>query len=155
MSDHKIFDYNYIVDGIYIGTNQCCQMHFDEMLLKKEMVTADISLEEEKIDQPFGVDFYLWMPVQDHQPPSPEQLEVGVLLLEKLVALKRKIYLHCKNGHGRAPTLAAAYLLHSQGKSVEGAETFLKAKRSGVHFQESQLSALRALAKSKYEKSHS
>jgi len=47
-------EYNYITNGIYIGTNQCCQTHFDEKL-KKEGIEADISLEEEKIDAPFGI----------------------------------------------------------------------------------------------------
>ena len=28
----KQLEYNYITDGIYIGTNQCCQKHFDERL---------------------------------------------------------------------------------------------------------------------------
>ncbi|MBU6415489.1 hypothetical protein KGQ34_04605 [Patescibacteria group bacterium] len=27
-------DFNDIADGIYIGTNQCCQTHFDETLKK-------------------------------------------------------------------------------------------------------------------------
>jgi len=30
------FEYNYISDGIYIGTNQCCQAHFSKKLLKKK-----------------------------------------------------------------------------------------------------------------------
>jgi len=31
--DHKPLDYDYITDGIYIGTNVCCQLHFDERLV--------------------------------------------------------------------------------------------------------------------------
>ena len=41
MIDHsqiKKLEYDHITDGIYIGTNQCCQTHFDERL-KKEGIT--------------------------------------------------------------------------------------------------------------------
>ncbi|MBI3046652.1 MAG: dual specificity protein phosphatase family protein [Candidatus Harrisonbacteria bacterium] len=143
-TDHskiKEIDFNYITDGIYIGTNQCCQTHFEEKLVK-EGITADISLEEERVDAPFGVKFYLWLPVKDQTSPTPDQLEFGVSALEKLVAMKKKIYVHCKNGHGRAPTLVAAYLIR-KGKSPEEAEAFIKSKRLSIHLQDVQLAALR------------
>lgn len=140
--DHKPLDYNYIADGIYIGTNVCCQVHFDERL-SQEGIEADISLEAERVDAPFGVQFYLWLPVIDHMAPTPEQLQVGVAMLETFVGLKKKVYVHCKNGHGRAPTLVAAYLI-KQGRSVAEAEQFLKTKRSVVHIRDAQREALQA-----------
>ena len=133
-------DFNYIADDIYIGTNQCCQTHFDEKL-KMEGITADISLEEERIDAPFGVEFYVWIPVKNHTAPAPDQLEFGVSVLEKLVAMKKKVYVHCKNGHGRAPTLVAAYLVRN-GKKPREAELFIKTKRSSIHLEEVQREAL-------------
>lgn len=143
MTDHpqiKTLDYNYITDGIYIGTNQCCQTHFAESL-KKEGLEADISLEEERVDAPFGVQLYLWIPVKNQTPPTPDQLEFGVLALEKLVAMGKKVYVHCQNGHGRAPTLVAAYLI-SKGKSPEEAEAFIKAQRPSIHLEEVQRIAI-------------
>jgi len=140
--DHKPLDYDYITDGIYIGTNVCCQLHFDERLVE-EGIEADISLEGERVDAPFGVRFYLWLPVIDHTAPTPEQLEVGITMLETLVRLKKKVYVHCKNGHGRAPTLVAAYLI-KQGKTVEEAEQLLKTKRSAVHIRDVQKEALQS-----------
>lgn len=133
-------DFNYIADGIYIGTNQCCQAHFDEEL-KKLGITADISLEGERIDAPFGVEFYVWIPVKNHTSPMPDQLEFGVAILEKLVAMGKKIYVHCKNGHGRAPTLVASYIIH-KGKGPEEAEAFIKSKRPTMHLEEVQREAL-------------
>lgn len=142
---HSTLDYSYIDDGIYIGTNQCCQMHFDRELVK-DGVTTDISLEEEKLDQPFGVESYLWLPVKDHEPPSGDQLKIGVAFLQKLVELKKKVYVHCKNGHGRAPMLVAAYFL-AKGMSPEEAESLVKSKRPSIHLQDSQHEALRAFLK--------
>lgn len=142
-----ILEYNYITDGIYIGTNQCCQTHFDEEL-KKLGITSDISLEEERLDAPFGVDFYVWIPVKNHTSPAPNQLEFGVLTLEKLVAMGKKVYVHCKNGHGRAPTLVAAYLIR-KGKSPEEAEAFIKSKRPTMHLEEVQREALKSFSRKK------
>ncbi|MBI2046361.1 MAG: dual specificity protein phosphatase family protein [Parcubacteria group bacterium] len=137
----KKLDYNYITDGIYIGTNQCCQLDFAEAL-KKEGLTADISLEEERVDAPFGVNFYVWIPVKDHLPPTPDQMEFGVSVLEQLTSAGKKIYVHCKNGHGRAPTLVAAYLV-KKGKSPEEAEALIKARRPSMHLEEVQREAIR------------
>lgn len=133
-------DYSYITDGIYIGTNQCCQTHFDEKL-KKEGIEADISLEENRVDAPFGVSFYVWIPVKDHSAPTQEQLHFGVSVLEKSVNMKKKIYVHCKNGHGRAPTLVAAYLI-KKGKSVDEALSIIKAKRPSIHIENGQREVL-------------
>lgn len=142
---HGKLEYNHIVDGIYVGTNQCCQMHFEEELLTKD-ISADISLEKDKLDMPFGVEFYVWLPVEDHHAPTDAQLEFGVATLEKLVALGKRIYVHCKNGHGRAPTLLAAYLI-KKGKTVKEAISFLKLQRPLTHLTEEQKSALQKLAR--------
>lgn len=134
------FDFNYITDGIFIGTNQCCQTHFDEQLVK-EGISADISLEQERVDAPFGVAFYLWLPVKNHEPPAPAQLAFGVAALEKLIALGQKVYVHCKNGHGRAPTLVAAYLI-KKGKTPAEAEALIKSQRPTIHLEVAQRQAL-------------
>jgi len=145
MIDHpqiKELEYDYITDGIYIGTNQCCKEHFDDRL-KKEGITADMSLEDIRLDQPFGVEFYTWIPVKNHTAPTQDQLNFGVDTLERLVALGKKIYVHCKNGHGRAPTFVAAYLIKTEGMTPEEAEAFIKEKRPSIHLEDTQREALR------------
>jgi peptide-methionine (R)-S-oxide reductase len=138
--EHEI-DFSYIRDGIFIGTNKCCESHFDEVLMDKEGISSDISLEEEKIDAPIGVRSYLWLPTPDNEPPSPDNLILGVSMIDNLVRLGEKVYVHCKNGHGRAPTLVAAYFV-SKGYSPEKAEEMIKAKRPSIHLTESQKKAL-------------
>lgn len=139
-------DFNYIADGIYIGTNQCCRTHFDEQL-KGEGIQADMSLEENMVDMPFGVDFYTWIPVKNQMAPTKDQLEFGVAVLDHLVRAKKKIYVHCKNGHGRAPTLVAAYFM-KKGKTVDEAIGLIKKSRTQVHLNDMQLNALKQYAKS-------
>ena len=79
-------------------------------------------------------------------PPAPDQLEFGVSVLEKLVSMNKKVYVHCKNGHGRTPTLVAAYLVKN-GKTPEEAETFVKTKRPPVHLEKVQRQALQNFSK--------
>lgn len=139
-----ILEYDYITDGIYIGTNQCCQIHFDEKL-KGEGIEADMSLEEERVDTPFGVEFYTWIPIQNHTAPTHEQLQFGVSVLGELVAMKKKVYVHCRNGHGRAPTMVAAYLI-AKGKDAKGAVDFIKTRRPSMHLEAVQEDSLQEFA---------
>lgn len=135
------FEYNQITNEIFIGTNACCETHFNEELLKNG-ITADMSLEKEHIDQPFGVEFFFWLPVDDECSPSEDQFTIGIAILEQCVALKRKIYVHCRHGHGRAPTMVAAYFI-AHGSTVEEAVEKIKEKRSVVHLNEEQIEELK------------
>jgi protein-tyrosine phosphatase len=141
------FEYNQITKNIFIGTNMCCITHFDKSLVEKK-ITADISLQEKKLDQPFGAKYYCWLPTKDHTPPSVKQLKVGVNFLKSLIDNHEKVYVHCRRGHGRAPTLVAAYLI-STGISLKDAINIIKNKRPTAHLETSQINALR-----KWEKKH-
>lgn len=136
----KNIDYSHILDGIYIGTNQCCQTHFDDEL-RQEGIEAAISLEEEHIDAPFGIKFYIWLPVKNHESPTDDQLDLGVSVLGKLIAMKKKVYVHCQNGHGRAPLLVAVYLV-STGKTQAEALSIITSGRPAAHLNELQMKSL-------------
>jgi protein-tyrosine phosphatase len=139
-------EYSYITDGIYVGTNQCCMVGFAEVLIDKEKIEADMSMEAERIDSAFGVDYFVWLPVVDHAAPKLEQLEFGVEVLNKWVSMKKKIYIHCQNGHGRAPTMVAAYLIN-KGMEVKEAIEFIKNKRPEIHLEDVQIKSLEKFAK--------
>jgi len=137
------FEYSQITPLIYIGTNMCCQAHFDKSLLKKG-IKANISLEEKRLDQPFGVDYYLWLPTKDHQAPTLKQLRMGVAFLKEALKQKMKCYVHCQRGHGRAPTLVAAFLV-SEGMNVQEAFAFIKQKRPDIHPNKKQIARVKRL----------
>lgn len=139
-NDHPIFDFNEITSQIYLGTNQCCRTHFDDRLLKAG-VTADINLEEKDGDAIEGLEMYLWLPTKDNFAPTFSQLEVGVRALEGLIRHNKKVFIHCENGHGRSPTLVAAYFL-AQGWTLENTLKLLKEKRPEIHLTDYQLRAL-------------
>lgn len=142
----KGFDYDQINDGVFIGTNMCCQVGFNRELLTKN-VRADISLEEVRVDAPMGVDYFLWLPTKNHEAPTSDKFTLGVQTLEFLISRKIKVYIHCKNGHGRAPTLYVAYLIKT-GMEVNEAIKYLKDKRPVIHFNENQIKALKAFKNS-------
>lgn len=143
---HRAFDYDQVAEEIYIGTNMCCQYGFHHELLSKG-VRADISCEAGKVDAPIGVDFYIWLPTEDREAPTQEKLAFGVQALEFLLSRKIKTYIHCKNGHGRAATLYAAYLV-KQGMTPEEAVLAMQARRASVLPTESQMTALRVFKSS-------
>jgi protein-tyrosine phosphatase len=125
-----VFEYNQITPYIYIGTDLCCKLHFKKSLIKKR-IKADISLEEEKIDHPKGAEYYLWIPTKNKTPPTQKQLLLGSDFINQLVKNKIKLYVHCRRGHGRAPTLVAAYFI-SKGMGVKQAIETIRKK--GLQF---------------------
>ncbi len=151
---HLVYAYDRITSEIYVGTNLCCEAHFAK--LKQLGFEADLDLEAEKIERP-PVKFknYLRLPVKDHRAPSASQLWRGTAFINRFVGRGKKIYVHCKNGHGRSPTMVAAYLIRYRSMSVAQAINYVKARRRGMHLRKVQLQALRKWAKlisKKYKK---
>lgn len=141
---HTKLEYSKITEYLYLGTNMCCQTHFEMELLDKG-ITADISLEKERLDAPYGVDSFLWLPTLDHAAPTYAQLMLGVQMIDTLVKLKQKIYIHCKNGHGRGSTLLAAYFIQ-RGLSPQKAIAKIREKRPAIHLTDHQTAILEAFA---------
>lgn len=142
---HKRTNFSQITPYIYIGTNFCCKVHFDKKLLTMG-ITTDISLQDTRVDTPFGVSTYLWLPVKDHYAPTLYQLQMGADCIENAVQNKQKVYIHCKNGHGRAPSLVAGYFIH-KGKSYKDAMSLIKSKRPEIHLKQTQVRALKKFEK--------
>lgn len=140
---HGIIDYSKITHYIYIGTNMCsikgCNIHF--RLLKKLGVYADISLEKEHSEEPSHLKTHIWLPTKDKKPPSKTQLLIGTAALKQFEADKKKVYVHCKHGHGRSPTLVAAYLI-TKGYNTKRAIEIIKQKRPEIHITKPQIKAI-------------
>ncbi|MDA1038416.1 MAG: dual specificity protein phosphatase family protein [bacterium] len=138
---HVSMNYSKVTDSLYLGTNFCCQTHFDEGLMKLG-VTIDVSLEAERIDSPQGVEAYLWLPTEDHMAPTQHMLSIGAKFMKNVLDAGDKVYIHCKNGHGRAPTMTAAYFIQ-EGKSLDEAIEIIKSARPEIHIEDVQEDALK------------
>ncbi|MBI2598406.1 MAG: dual specificity protein phosphatase family protein [Candidatus Diapherotrites archaeon] len=148
----KFLEFNKITRYIYLGNNYCCMVHFDKNLLKKHKIEADLSLEENRIDYPKGVKYFLWLPLKDNSEPSQELLATGANFLSQMEKFKIKTYVHCQNGHKRSPTLVAAFLV-SKGMGIGKSLSFVKKKRPSIHVSGQYLKALKKFEKhiEKYE----
>lgn len=139
-------DVSRITDHIYVGTNACCQVHYMKGLLKQG-VRHEISLEGEHVDSPYGVDSYLWLPVPDHTAPPQTVLEIGVAHMDAILRRHGNVFVHCKNGHGRSPTLVAAWFV-AHGDAPAAALAKVKKGRPEIHPNREQVKALRLFASS-------
>jgi len=148
--DGHIMDYSKITDQIFVGSDLCkgniCPIHGPEF--KKLGVTVELNLSIEKKEMPPNeVDVYAWLPVLDGKAPNECQFAIGTALINEAVSTGNKVYVHCKNGHGRAPTIVAAYFIRYRKMSVEESFNKIKSARPEIHFEEAQIKALISLYK--------
>ena len=135
-------DVSEITPTLLVGTNACCMMHY-KLLLIERGVLHDVSLEGENVDAPFGAETYLWLPTPDHEAPSLMSLWLGVQHIREVIEKGGRVYVHCKNGHGRGPTLAAAHLI-STGMTLDEAVAAVRHGRPETHLEPIQYDALKS-----------
>ena len=153
-NDSHRFDYSKITKNIYIGSDLCkggvCPIHGEDF--KRLGVCVEINLSaERKETPPDDIDSYTWMPVVDGYAPSPDQLDTGTTIMDQAIKNGKTVYVHCRNGHGRSPTMVAAYFIRYQNKSVEEAIGLVKQKRPEIHIENTQKKTLKTF-KTKWSK---
>jgi hypothetical protein len=81
--------------------------------LQARGITAVVNLRSEYDDRAGGIapPRYLYLPTPDDGAPSLEDLRAGVQFIAEEVARGGGVVVHCGSGIGRAPTMAAAYLV--------------------------------------------
>lgn len=145
MTDDHVTDYSKITDQIYIGSDLCkgidCPVHSVEF--KKLGIMAEVNLELERVESPTpGVEVYVWLPVMDKTAPKLGQLLVGSAAINEMVKSGNNVYVHCREGHSRGPTMVAAYFIRYEKMSVEEAIEFIAKNRPEIHLEEVQKMAL-------------
>lgn len=100
------------------------------------MRTTSIHLSEDTIS--FKL---LNLPTKDNTAPTQQQLQHGVTFIENEIRTGGKVYIHCRQGFGRGPTMVLAYLI-SQGMTLDHAVQLVKQVRSFIKPTKSQIEAL-------------
>ncbi len=117
--------------------------------LLDEGITGVINMRVEYDDAAHGLALpeYCHLPTVDDSAPSVEHLQIGVDFMCRVIGQGGKVYIHCKGGIGRAPTMAAAYFI-SQGCSTEEAIAVIQETRPFIHITAPQLAALHSYEES-------
>lgn len=73
-------------------------------------------------DPDFGEEIeILHLPTTDMHAPSIDSLQKGVDFIRKHVKAGDAVYVHCRHGRGRGPSMAAAYLIAEHGMTTKQA----------------------------------
>lgn len=92
------------------------------------------------------------LPMEDHEPPSPEALDRAVDFVAAQIAAGNPVLVHCLAGEGRTGCVLSAYLIRTRGVSAEEAMAALRKLKPGF-VERRQEEAVRAYADHLTEKS--
>lgn len=101
------------------------------------------SLDDKKLGEHFSI---LNLPTPDFHAPSIDQLQNGVAFIQTHLEQNGKVYIHCRLGEGRGPTMVIAYLL-ARGMTYEDALTSVKKVRPFIGLSRVQIEQLHSFAK--------
>lgn len=120
-----------ITPQIYVGGQYSIR---SVALLEKLGITGIVSMRMKDIaNKDLLANFHiLHLPTPDHTAPTMKHLEEGVDFIEKEIKQKGKVYIHCRAGEGRGPTMAIAYLIHT-GMTYDDAYALIKKIRPFIH----------------------
>jgi predicted protein tyrosine phosphatase len=110
-------------------------------------VRAVLSMQAEREDRFAGgaPDRLLRLAVQDFTPPTIEQIADGIAFISAAHQAGLTVFVHCHAGVGRAPLMAAAYLMYCQDLDHRTALARIRAARPIIGLNRSQIKRLREL----------
>lgn len=93
-------------------------------------IGGTLNLRDESDDTRRGLALarHMWLPTPDDDAPTLDQLESGTRFIKQVMAEGAGVYIHCAQGVGRAPAMAAAYLI-SEGSDPTAALEKIRAVR--------------------------
>ena len=87
---------------------------------------------------------YLHLATVDNTPPAIETLVKGADFVDEQIKAGGKVYIHCRQGLGRGPTMTIAYLIKT-GLTYEDAFTLVKKVRTFINPRPAQIERLKEL----------
>jgi hypothetical protein len=132
-----------VTPQLYVGPQFNAQ---GKRLLERDGVTGCVNMRIERDDAAYGLALarYLHLPTVDDTAISDEHLEKGISFIREVIQEGGKVYIHCGAGVGRAPTMAAAYLM-SEGYSLDDALALIRKVRPFITITPPQMEQLRLL----------
>lgn len=129
-----------VTPQLYVGS-QFNQV--GKRMLEQQGINGCVNMRIERDDaaQGLALTHYLHLPTIDDDAPTIENLYKGVEFIEGLVQAGEKVYIHCGAGVGRAPTMAAAYLM-AQGHTLGEALALIRKARPFITITPPQMEQL-------------
>lgn len=116
--------------------------------MRDDGITAIVNMREESDDAARGLvlDHYLWLPTTDDAAPTIGDLKEGAAFIRRHIEAEEGVYVHCASGVGRAPTMAAAYLVR-EGATPEAAWRRIRRERPFIRPTPPQFEIIDAFAR--------
>lgn len=114
--------------------------------LKALGVTAIVNMREHPAFKEFRYEgfHYLHLPTVDNTPPAMKTLIRGADFVDKEIKAGGKVYIHCRQGLGRGPTMCMAYLIGT-GLTYYDAFALVKKVRTFINPRPGQIKRLKEL----------
>lgn len=139
-----ILKYSQVTPQLYVGP----QFRANGLRhLQRNGILAVVNMRIEFDDAALGLapEKYCYLPTIDDDAPTIEHLDAGSGFIQQVIASGGKVYIHCGAGVGRAPTMAAAYLI-STGDTLEEALNKIVKARPFIYIMPPQMQRLREYA---------
>jgi len=139
-----IVKYCQITPQIFVGPQY---RRLGKFKLAQLGINSDVNMRIEFDDAAHGLamERYCHLPTVDGEMPTLEQLNQGIAFIKQALENGGKVYIHCAQGVGRAPTLAAAYFIY-QGIKPEEAVSIIKNSRPFIRISPAQFDQLKRLS---------
>ena len=145
-----MLQYSRITDTLFVGPQF---RRNGKTALIQAGITHIVNMRSEFDDAKHGLtigndspDHYCHLPTVDDEPIAESHITRGVEFIDNAIGRDGKVYIHCSAGVGRAPSMAAAYLI-SKGLRAEDALGKIKRVRPFIRPTPSQILALKEFEK--------
>jgi protein-tyrosine phosphatase len=136
--------YGQVTPALFVGSQHG---RLGKRKLERLGIHASVNLRSEFDDAAHGLALRsaCHLPTPDNTAPTLEHLHEGIAFIRNILEDGGRVYIHCLSGIGRAPTLAAAYLM-SEGMTVEEAVETIRRVRPFIDLTRPQIEQLQAWA---------
>ncbi len=140
LSGALVLDHSRITPDLYVGPQYG---RLGKRQLERAGINGGVNLRIEFDDAAHGLalEHYCHLPTVDETPPSIAHLREGARFIADVVGAGGKVFIHCAGGVGRAPSMAAAYLI-TQGHTLDEALALIRQGRPYVDILPPQLARL-------------
>jgi protein-tyrosine phosphatase len=142
LSGTPVWKYSRITPNLYVGGQ-----HVNLKGMDLEGITAIVNMREDYYsDEKRGIGGkrHLHLATRDNTPPSIEALDKGADFIHQEITTGGKVYIHCGVGIGRAPSMAAAYLIKYENMTSASAMALITKTRPFIHLTRKQYQQLDA-----------